>query len=424
MSAQLNESCRTLPLEELHKVISHLWPRVDGVATINYTFDTRLIPQNVIESARQDLNQKRFDPLNDISQLVLSMVLDAWTKACKSKVNFKYVGSPSEDFSGIIISNCDNLKSALGYWEPIQRNSLGYMKQGIVCIPSQYFQRENFLILKNVHTISHEIGHAIGIQHLHEFPLIKTHLQDTEQGMGCSVMPYSHEILKDPINYCRDQSVCLNHTSAVLPGPLDQDVCQLMYGENSRYFPKQVSLGEVITSYGIEGMRVGYLTAVKEIFAGLLQQNGASKLQARVKTDVLILSIVLSKSVILSMTEGVSQTDIYNELSYFLIPLGCELSSITLELVSDFLKEKNYPIIGDVVNAGASSLSRIVFGYNLVRSCISIKSTTQALATGVGLVSSFFSYAGAKYCGNLFFGLGKNQNKTEIMPEEESHLSI
>jgi len=75
-------------------------------------------------------------------------------------------------------------------------------EQVLVCLPSSV--KNDF----DLHTISHEIGHALGFEHLHDIDSVKKRLKMTPQGLGCSVMPYS-EKLTSTINSCNTAQYCL-----------------------------------------------------------------------------------------------------------------------------------------------------------------------------------------------------------------------
>ncbi len=81
-------------------------------------------------------------------------------------------------------------------------------------------------MLESSYIIAHEVLHALGFNHLHEYPALKEKLLEIPEGLFCSIMPYPEKI-KTNINTCKtncNMSFWGNKIDipfAILPGPLD-----------------------------------------------------------------------------------------------------------------------------------------------------------------------------------------------------------
>lgn len=402
-------SFRKLTPDEIRNATMHHWPRFQKITIIPFSFDLSIIPQHIKESALNLFSQTVFDPLNSDSINWLQKVLHEWEESCEYAIKFKYVEEIKTNFfGGIVIANCDKLKDANGYWQRVF-NSSGEFQFGLVCIPSRYYDSTGKLIAYNVRTISHEIGHAIGLDHLHDVESVRVFLQNTPEGMGYSVMPYLHEI-KSNVSLCVDMDVCYNSSYAIMPGPFDAQMCQAIYGEDSLFFFKPGKLEEM-QNYAWGGATIGYTLGIRSAMEYLFTRLGNNKTNASLKVLAIYYSVVLVQ--LLYQSDASDYSSLYKQVQQLMIPLGSELCAITLDLLAEYLQQKNY-MLAKTLGMAAASLKIMVLGRGLSDAAQESFHMTwnygSAILSGIasyGIVSTF-----GKYVINSFIGPA-NENHIE-----------
>ena len=233
MRQEIEKLCGKLSEEEFKQVTFARWSKKSGekLTDINFTFNTSYIAENLKQSVPFDNSGKgAVNALSMEAQKFVYQILSKWEQACGQRIKFNFVKNPEALQSKIVFAACDNLDKANGVtvynYNPYYIEQWVTFSEVLVCIPS------NIKTYFDLKTISHEIGHALGILHLHDVSSVQQKLQDTPQGMGCSVMPYAHSI-KSGINDCTSEEYCLNQPHAVYPGPLDKDICYRLYDDKS-----------------------------------------------------------------------------------------------------------------------------------------------------------------------------------------------
>lgn len=414
MSKEKYELCGTLSEDELRGVIDLVWPRYGRTAIIPYTFDVSLIPQRIKDEARVDLAQQSFDKLNKDSVNLLNDVLKKWEETCDNLVKFHYVEHVQLDrFKGVVIANCDNLNIARGYWQPVYSQS-GEYQLGIVCIPSQYYSQTGELMKINLHTISHEVGHALGLGHFHDVQSIKQKLMLMPEGGGCSVMPYYSEI-NTQINRCRTMDVCLNTSIAIFPGPLDGFACKATYGDESLFFRK-IGVLEELQGYVANSAHIGFDFGIRNSGEYFFERMDNSKIEARLKILVIYYSVAFLKMAYLSSTENYS--DLFERFSYLAIPLGIDLLSVIIEQVSNYLCAHEHNNLGNVIRMASTGLVMATFANGLFSAAS--QSVHQAWNYSATIASGIASCT-------LFSAIGKTAvdyilpKNNESTPEELTH---
>ena len=354
-----NNNYRKLTPNEILNATLHHWPSTQKITNIPYSYDLSIIPQQLKDSARSKYSQSSFAPLNTDSINWLQKVLHEWEKSCENTIKFIYVGKISSNtFPGIVIANCDDLGDINGYWQQVFTS--GQFQFGLVCIPSNYYDAAGKLMPYNIRTISHEIGHAIGLQHFHDVESIRVYSQNSPEGMGYSVMPYLDEIESDT-NLCEKMDACLNTTYAVMPGPLDAQMCQAIYGKDSLLKP--ISLEE-IQNYAFAGASIGCDFGARSAAEYLFKRLGDTQLDAHLKTLAIYYSVILLRLVYNSYATDYSS--FFEQAQQLMIPLGSELCHLTLKLLGDYLRTQNLHVLSNTLEIASSSLILLSFSHGLI----------------------------------------------------------
>ncbi|KTD43029.1 hypothetical protein [Legionella parisiensis] len=353
---------RALTPDEIRSATLHFWPRRQKTVNIPYSFDLSIIPQRLKKEALERFSQISFDPLNVHSIKWLQEVLHKWQESCENAVKFTYVDKIHTDvFNGIVIANCDNMNTANGYWQRVYSSSNQFLF-GLVCIPSNYYDDSGKLIEYNLRTISHEIGHAIGLGHLHDVESLRIYLQNSPEGMGYSVMPYLDNITSD-VSLCVNMDACLNTTYAIMPGPLDAQMCQALYGEDSLFFHKPSRLEELQT-YAYGGASIGYTLGICNAMEYLFTRLGDTHINAHLKVVGIYYSIILLSLVYNSNSSN--YLSLFEQAQQLMIPLGGELCHIIFKLLGDYLQSKNLHVLSHTLEITATSLQFLALSKGLL----------------------------------------------------------
>lgn len=236
--------CKIITDEELKEAVISLWPTQGGVAHIPFTFSS--IPywsqsfsgavSNYLRNDLQPLDTKT-DP-NYQAQVKenIKMGLEKWAEASKGKIEFHEanVGLHSPGISFYFADDETLAKQKIAAYTQLKLDNNGDLNQVAVVFPRapsfwNLAEQDDWDRADNVNTITHELGHAIGSEHFHEYPEMKTKLMNMENGVFCSVMPYFSKI-RTQQNKC--SSKC-NPPFAANPGPLDERFIQVNYQDKS-----------------------------------------------------------------------------------------------------------------------------------------------------------------------------------------------
>lgn len=284
MKEKTDITCPQLSMAELQNenVIFGSWQRAPytQVTTINYSFNLKSLPALLTQEVQHNNPGIIISSLPRIERAKVRETLQQWKSACGDLIEFNYVQTLDQNQLGLTIVGCDNLNKADGltHYNHAALEATGSLYQAIICLPSKI--KTNY----DSKVYAHEIGHGLGFGHIHEVDSIRQQLGSSDQGLGCSVMGYEH-LLKTPQNRCRTTELCKNETYAVIPGPMDQQICQAAYKLPSFSFDKYktaVSTGmwngateKAIDAYlsKLEFLNIGKETAANlaTVFSTLLQ---------------------------------------------------------------------------------------------------------------------------------------------------------
>lgn len=225
---QLVTDCGKISWTEYKSSISVRWPISQLFPfrrRISYTFDVSSISDNLIDETDFKSNyHPNFNPLSLQIQRLVNNTLNKWEDACGGYIQFIYHSSFNEQTKGIQFAFSSGLTSYAQTRSHYVDGSglLPEFNSVIISLPAN--KSGNFF----EHAVSHEVGHSLGLNHLHEIPSLLDRLRSSPQGQGCSVMPY-HGIVATDINQCNTSSICLDFPYAINPGPLDALICQNLY---------------------------------------------------------------------------------------------------------------------------------------------------------------------------------------------------
>ncbi len=392
---------------EISSLMLFLWPDNDGVTRINYTFERGSAPkllQNFLEETHPNTN---ISNTTENVQQAIKVALNKWENACSHFIEFNYIEAPKEEFKGIIFQGCQFAESSFirgsSTWpfdfSMAKVRGVMQSQMNMICVPIETNEVD-------LHTISHEICHAIGLAHLHDSPTIKQRLMTTKQGLGCSVMPYEYLIRsKEMNNACASPDVCLQAEHAVYPGPLDAKACSRMYDLTQVNVKRPViSIGErikislsknrksVSSSIGsglMEGSCVGIVFAMKRCMKHYLLQHQWQPFYASALINSTYLLMVCSMNFLTK--------DSFSLVSQSASPLISTTSSMILFFMlmsDDFLREEKTLWLESRVQAGLKNVgltvSLLFLFHQLYQKPIKTISAFAASDVSSQLVSYFF----------------------------------
>lgn len=244
-STKHHPDCSSVSDAQLQKTIFARWPIEEGVAKIRYSLSTSpfwlaafprvlynffilhepiintksiLSPVHLDEKAQNQLRNSLKFSLNQwaaVSDGTIEIV-EATTVYPWSRGIYFFVVNPDAIGNGVTAFTLRSL------------DNNGEIKQAFVFLPNNkiFWNEENKLLLP------HEEGHIFGGEHFHLYPDIQRELENTPDGVFCSVMPYPGAISTNTsachIEYPGD----CQPPYADSPGPLDKEWIRLAYKAN------------------------------------------------------------------------------------------------------------------------------------------------------------------------------------------------
>lgn len=278
--------CSSISNDLLKKAIYTKWEDPDGLIRIPYTFSLTpyLSELFTILSDIPNLIPKSFGNEYEGLKESVRYALNQWSIASKGKIEFEEIKNPSPTMRGIIFNVADMAdENVLGIAQTRFDNN-GHLAKVLIYFadlkekwnPNSAFWR-NYIAKYGVdaaaakftdlfNTIPHEIGHALGFDHLHDFPEFVSKIKTIPDGIFCSVMPYPF-LIENHVNSC--QTECAP-SLAVVPGQLDERMLDLSYHKNEVKFSYDLqdqyvtnSINAMLFSSSISGTH-NYLTSFLE----------------------------------------------------------------------------------------------------------------------------------------------------------------
>ncbi len=225
-----NPDCSAITDSQLQQAIASRWPVVDGVAQIPFGFSNKPLWSSVFNLMHATFLPEQIQAnLAEMMQTTLRFALKIIEQASQGKIEFIedknthifsrgiffYLGGDEKKFFAQNMNAYAHLK--------IDNN--GYIQQAYIFMPSDVKYWDHNANILFMYIWIHEIMHALGFDHLHEFPDMRSILQNTQDGLYCSVLPYANKI-STAISQCTTHC---NPPYTVYPGSLDKRLLQLAY---------------------------------------------------------------------------------------------------------------------------------------------------------------------------------------------------
>jgi hypothetical protein len=339
---QPRPNCSAISNEQLQEAIAANWPVSQGFTLIPYGFSAApfLLDAYYQESGMQDFilganNHTLLDRLRP----KIREVLDDWADLSQGALQFTEVTRAGLLARGIFFYFADlqlfTQNKILGL--TIRRfDNNAQLMRSFVFLPQDELFWDVDRYPSGLRTAYHEVGHALGFDHLHEFPAMQKLLNETVQGVFCSVMPYIKQI-ETHVSQCL---ACIP-SFAVEPGPLDEELVGLSFiqGRRTPHFNSQL-FGEDVRYNAIELTVFSFLTIFlhHSFFNAVFhcssnrQNSPLPKVASLLVADVGLLAAMLYLGLPPSLANVYLATGLLKYLSFFHLPSG--LNSVLSEELS------------------------------------------------------------------------------------------
>lgn len=249
--------CSSVTDQQLTKAINSHWPIKEGVATIPFGFSTAPFWKNVPIAFTHGIVGRTpptsaSEKTTQAMQTGVRIALDNWSKASNGTLKFVEHTKETMFSPGIFFyfagsaAYIDKRKPGAGAYSISSYDMFGLLKNDYIFFPyDDAIWSGDYPLYREwiKNTVHHEIGHALGFEHLHEYPDMKEQLKKIPQGLFCSVMPYKQHITSNT-SVCNSAISDCSESYATLPAALDERMVSIAYHpdlSNKRNFtPKYV----------------------------------------------------------------------------------------------------------------------------------------------------------------------------------------
>lgn len=360
MKIAIEEGCQ-LTTEQMNTLIVGRWQNPSQI-NFNFQFETAI---DAILLLKKDYPDLKIVPLSSSAQNMVREILDRWKQACDYHINFKFTPDPLPNELGITFIACKTTEFLGITVYPFFDH--GFFDQILICLPTT-------LEIIDIKTISHEIGHALGLDHLYDNHEVLTHLKNISEGQGCSVMPYTH-LMKTAANECKTVLYCEQAPYAIYPGPLDAKLCQYIYKPHK-------TVGDQQRELVLLGFLIGlFEKSINAFLIDLKIHNAALMSPTMAKSTALLINVMLQTylqgpSVLignaLTLIELISLYYQESPLEYLnYLKTLANLTSITLLLIEAYSSDNPMYNIAFLVSFLGGNLSGL-----LVSQCVGQKAAS------------------------------------------------
>lgn len=229
-----------ITIAQLSQAIMASWPLVNGIMKIPYSFSRALYWtedlladfSTWIYTGQYPLSVNAYE--KNLVQAVIRAALNNWEKISNGTLQFYEASKFDLSGYGIFFNVIDvtTLNQLDAGADTIQwTDNNGYMRRADVFFPTTtgFWNTTLFnntdLIAWAINAVHHEIGHTLGFLHLQDFPELNTTLQNTPDGVFCSVMPYP-SVISTNISQCYTKC---DPPYAIFPAALDKQLLRIAY---------------------------------------------------------------------------------------------------------------------------------------------------------------------------------------------------
>lgn len=266
-----NPDCSVVSDDSLKQAIFANWPVSNGVVTIPYTFSSSayyFVDDFLLQISTYlhwGLKPLTMDSAHEkVYKASVEIGLDRWVQASNGTLAFNEVSfweflNKKRGITFNLGSNARLNAKGAGAVTMILQDNNRHIRQAAIYYPNAidlWPTNDTGLAAWNANAITHEIGHALGFNHFHDYQSILQPLQQIHDGAYCSVMPYDSYFVNTD-GECK--SAC-NPAYAIFPAKLDSRIfslasqenyprCSVLFNKKSLLWVIHNGLAECVNSY-------------------------------------------------------------------------------------------------------------------------------------------------------------------------------